>query len=107
MKIEKGKLVELEYSLFLDGPEGELVEETTKEMPFTFVFKVEEMIGPFEKELEGKQAGDKFSFQVPCDEAYGQESEDFIVEFPKSAFLVDDEIDEEHSEYSDEQKFDS
>ncbi|MFZ6050701.1 FKBP-type peptidyl-prolyl cis-trans isomerase [Halocola ammonii] len=95
MKIEKGKLVELEYSLFLDGPDGELVEETTDDLPFTFVFKVEAMIGRFEEELEGKEPGDKFSFEVPCAEAYGEESEDFIVEFPKSAFLVDGELDEE------------
>lgn len=95
MKIEKGKLVELEYSLFLDDPNGELVEETTENEPFSFVFQVEEMIPRFEKELLGKQAGDTFSFAVPCDEAYGKESIDFIVEFPKSAFLVDGELDEE------------
>ncbi len=95
MKVAKGKLISVEYSLYQDGPDGELIEETTPEENFEFIFKEEEMLAAFEAELEGKEAGQPFSVHIKCDDAYGPEDPEAIVEFPKENFVVDGELDEE------------
>ena len=53
MKVAKGMLISVDYSLYQDGPDGDLIEETTKEEIFEFIFKEEEMLKAFEDELEG------------------------------------------------------
>ncbi|MFT4780328.1 MAG: FKBP-type peptidyl-prolyl cis-trans isomerase SlyD [Flavobacteriales bacterium] len=95
MKVAKGKLISVEYSLFQDGPEGDLIEETTSEENFEFIFKEEEMLAAFEAELEGKEAGQSFSVSIKSDDAYGPEDPEAIIEFPKENFVVDGELDEE------------
>ena len=95
MKVAKGKLISVEYSLYQDGPDGELIEETTPEENFEFIFKEEEMLAAFEAELEGKEAGQPFSVFIKSEDAYGPEDPEAIVEFPKENFVVDGELDEE------------
>lgn len=96
MKIEDGKNVEVHYTLHVDGPEGEVVEETTTDEPLRFAFRVDPMLAKFEKALEGLSAGDSFTVAIACDEAYGQEDEELFMEFPKEEFIDDDgEWDEE------------
>lgn len=95
MKVAKGMLISVDYSLYQDGPDGDLIEETTKEEIFEFIFKEEEMLKAFEDELEGREAGQAFSVSIPCDQAYGAEDPEAIVEFPKENFVVDGELDED------------
>lgn len=95
MKIEKGKLVSVDYSLYTDGPEGELIEETTAEEPFEFIFGHEHMLDKFEEALSTLEAGQSFSVLIKAKDAYGEESEDAFVELEKSMFVVDGELDEE------------
>lgn len=95
MKIEAGRKVLVEYTLYLDNPEGEILEETSQEEPFVFTFKEEAMLDEFERRLEGLSVGDKFSFAVKCEDAYGPELEEAVVEFAKSLFEVDGVVDEE------------
>jgi FKBP-type peptidyl-prolyl cis-trans isomerase SlyD len=96
MKIENGKNVEVHYTLHVDGPEGEVVEETTTDEPLRFAFGVDPMLAKFEKALEGLSAGDSFTVAISCDDAYGQEDEELFMEFPKEEFIDDDgEWDEE------------
>ncbi len=93
--IAKGKVVKLEYKMFIGGAEGEMIEETREGEPFVFVYKVEEMLPAFEANLDGKSIGEDFNFLIKSDDAYGDYVEERVVEFDKSVFLVDDEIDEE------------
>jgi FKBP-type peptidyl-prolyl cis-trans isomerase SlyD len=96
MKIENGKNVEVLYTLHVDGPEGEVVEETTVDEPLRFAFGVEPMLPKFEKAIEGLSAGDKFTVAIACEDAYGQEDEELFMEFPKEEFIGEDgEWDEE------------
>jgi FKBP-type peptidyl-prolyl cis-trans isomerase SlyD len=61
-----------------------------------FTYKVDPMIEGFEKGLAGLKAGDEFSISIPCAEAYGEEQEEYFMEFPKSEFMEEDgEFDEE------------
>ncbi len=95
MKVAKGKLVSVDYSLHADGPEGELIEETTAQEPLEFIFGHEDLLEKFEAVLLDKQAGDSFTVLIKAADAYGEEDEDSIVDLPLSTFVVDGELDDE------------
>lgn len=95
MKISEGKFVVLNYRLTENNPEGELLEETSNEEPFEFIYKMEPLLEDFENALEGKSAGDSFEVTIPHEKAYGPFDDENVVELPKSTFIVDGEIDDE------------
>lgn len=95
MKVEKGMLVTVDYSLYADGPEGELLEETNADEPMSFIFGHEDMLEAFEAAIEGKKAGEAFSVLIKSENAYGPEDESAVVDFPVDTFMVDGELDEE------------
>jgi FKBP-type peptidyl-prolyl cis-trans isomerase SlyD len=95
MKISKGSSVAVNYILRVDGPQGELIEETLLEDPMRFVMGEDPMLPKFEAALMGLQAGEKFNVHIVAEEAYGDELETLFVEFPKSDFIEDGELDEE------------
>jgi FKBP-type peptidyl-prolyl cis-trans isomerase SlyD len=61
----------------------------------SFVFGEDAMLPKFEEALLGLSAGDSFTIEIPCDDAYGPEQENLFIEYPKSMFLEDGEIDED------------
>jgi FKBP-type peptidyl-prolyl cis-trans isomerase SlyD len=96
MKIETNKYVTLAYDLHVgDDDERELMESATKEAPLEFIFGTNSMLQSFEDQVEGKVAGDTFSFTLTPDEAYGDFDEEKIIDLPKNIFQVDGEIDED------------
>jgi FKBP-type peptidyl-prolyl cis-trans isomerase SlyD len=95
MKIANGKVVELEYQLYIDDEERELVEDTRDDGSLEFIFGTEPLLEKLAATLEGLEAGAVFTVAIPCEEAFGEELEDAIVEFPISDFIVDGELDEE------------
>jgi FKBP-type peptidyl-prolyl cis-trans isomerase SlyD len=96
MKVENGKTVAVHYRLHLDGFEGELFEETTEDQPLEFAIGAGEMIPAFEAAIMGMEAGQEFQIHIPCADAYGEEKEEFYMEFPKSDFIAEDgEMDDE------------
>ena len=48
----------------------------------------------FEAALIGLKPGDSFDFKLSVEDAYGEEDEEAYVQVPKSAFIVDGELDE-------------
>jgi FKBP-type peptidyl-prolyl cis-trans isomerase SlyD len=96
MKISPGKHVAVHYTLFAVGEdENELIEETRLDDPMRFIFGKDPMLPKFEEALLGLGVGDRFSISIPCGEAYGEEQESLFIEYPKSMFLEDGELDEE------------
>jgi FKBP-type peptidyl-prolyl cis-trans isomerase SlyD len=96
MKISDEKIVSLIYDLTVDeGENKELMERATKEQPLTFMFGMGMMLECFEKNIEGLKAGDKFSFSMTPEEAYGEYYEEKVVELPRQIFEVDGHFDEE------------
>lgn len=96
MKIEINKYVTLSYDLHVgEDDERELMESATTEAPLEFIFGTNSMLESFEDQIEGKVAGDTFSFTLTPEETYGDYDDDKIVELPKNVFQVDGEIDEE------------
>ena len=95
MKIEPGKRVSVHYILYADGPEKELIEETRHDDPMIFTFGEDPMLPKFEQALLGLAVGDKFTIAIPSAEAYGDEQEALFIEYPKSTFMEEGELDEE------------
>ncbi|NLA24794.1 MAG: peptidylprolyl isomerase [Bacteroidales bacterium] len=82
MQITKDSTVTLIYTLHFDSFEGEVFEVATEEDPVEFKMSTGDMLDSFEAKLLGLKAGDEFKFMIPVDEAYGEEDEEAIVEFP-------------------------
>jgi FKBP-type peptidyl-prolyl cis-trans isomerase SlyD len=98
MKISEEKMVSLTYDLTVTNENGEkeLMERATKAHPLTFLFGMGMMLEAFEKNIAGLQTGDKFSFVLSPEEAYGEHIDGHVVELPKSLFEVDGKFDSEH-----------
>ena len=97
MKISNNKVVSITYDLKTKDSAGEEmhVETADQENPMVFLFGESGLPEKFEEELEGKEAGDTFSFTLEAEEGYGDFDENAIVSIPKSVFEVNGQIDEE------------
>ncbi|MGM0550205.1 MAG: FKBP-type peptidyl-prolyl cis-trans isomerase [Bacteroidota bacterium] len=95
MTIQENKVVSLVYQLRVDGKEGDIVETVQKEKPFVFLYGAGNLLPKFEEELSGLKAGDTFEFAIDADSAYGQASDEAILDLPRHIFEVDGKIDEE------------
>lgn len=94
MKISDKTFVAVSYKLNVgEGDELELMEEATSEQPLSFIFGTGSMLPSFEEKLAGLATGDKFSFSLKAEEAYGDFNEDYVIELPKSVFEVDGKFD--------------
>ena len=96
MKITNNRFVTLTYDLNVgEGEERELMEQATAERPMEFIFGANMMLEAFEREIEGLDEGDLFSFHLTPEEAYGDYEENRVIELAKSIFEVNGKIDEE------------
>lgn len=96
MKIADDKAVSVNYHLTAsknNGPE-ELVEQTSVERPFVFLFGFGQLLPDFEANLNGKQKGDKFDFRITADKGYGLVQNDYVVKVQKESFIVDGKFDD-------------
>jgi FKBP-type peptidyl-prolyl cis-trans isomerase SlyD len=94
MKAERGSKISVDYKLYIDDPSGELVEETDTENPYSFILGSGEQFEAFDKHIIGLQKGDSFSFAVQKEEAFGEISEEAVVDIPKKVFAHEGKIDE-------------
>lgn len=93
MIIEKNTVVSVSYSLHIPEEEGngeEMVEQTTAENPFIFLFGGGNLIEAFETNLAGKKIGDTFDFFINAAEGYGEYDEDKLADIPIDAFRTPD-----------------
>lgn len=97
MTIKKNTVVSVNYHLsaHVEGEAPELIEQTSKEHPFVFLFGGGQLLPDFEKNLINKKAGDTFDFLVAPVNGYGVTDKDMIARIPKDAFNVDGIFDEE------------
>ena len=94
MQIATGKYVEISYILREDNAEGEELEICPADEAFGFMVGENQVLHALEDALLGMKKGDSFALRLTVDEAYGDEDEEAFVEVPKSAFIVDGELDE-------------
>jgi FKBP-type peptidyl-prolyl cis-trans isomerase SlyD len=97
MKISYNKVVAVNY--YLTGSKGqsaeELIEQTTSENPFVFLFGHGGVLPDFESHLGDKTKGDKFDFRIGAAKAYGNYEQDYVAKLDKSIFMVDGKFDSE------------
>ena len=84
MQITKHKAVTVEYTL--TDVAGQVLDTSRNRAPLTYVQGAGNMINGFETALEGKQAGDKFSFDVAPADGYGERDDALVFTVPRERF---------------------
>ncbi|MBP5402091.1 MAG: peptidylprolyl isomerase [Treponema sp.] len=84
MKIESNKVVQIHYTL--TDTEGKEIDSSVGRDPLQYVHGNGYLITGLERELEGKEPGDKLSVDVEPKDAYGEYDEKLIVEVPRTQF---------------------
>lgn len=92
MKIEQNTYVVLTYELRTDGANGSIVEKVGESDALKFVFGSGHMMPMFEAKIEGLSVGDKFAFDIPCSDAYGEVDPQAMVDIPKNIFVINGEL---------------
>ncbi len=88
----KKNVITVDYKLFKDTKDGEMIETTEGKEPLVFMSGVGQMIPDFEKNVAELNVGDTFSFPVKAENAYGLRNEEAIVELPKDMFMQDGKL---------------
>lgn len=89
------KVISLDYNLFRDTAEGEMIETTEGKQPLVFLSGVQQMIPEFEAQVVNLSAGDSFSFGIKAENAYGTKSKEAIIELPSDMFMKEGKMVEE------------
>jgi FKBP-type peptidyl-prolyl cis-trans isomerase SlyD len=84
MEITERKAVTVEYTLTNEA--GKVLDSSRSREPLTYVQGLGNMISGFEAALEGKKAGDKLSFEVAPQDAYGEKDKSLLISVPKERF---------------------
>lgn len=90
MKIENNKMVSLIYELRESSSEGRILETVEETRPLKFIYGTGRLLPLFEANLSSLGEGDKFSFPLSSTDAYGERTEQMIVNVPRSVFLKED-----------------
>ena len=75
------------YVLREKDENGRLIQETTKDNPFTFICGMQQVLPKFEENLMGKEPGDHYCFYLTPEEGYGVRSDKNIVDLDKNIFM--------------------
>ncbi|MCB0402690.1 MAG: FKBP-type peptidyl-prolyl cis-trans isomerase [Flavobacteriales bacterium] len=86
------KVISLSYTLTKDTAEGELIESTEGKDPLVFLSGVGQMIPDFEANVVDLGVGEAFSFGIKAAAAYGERSDDAIIELEKDMFMDGDKL---------------
>ncbi len=92
MKISQHTVVSLDYTL--KNGEGELLDTSEGREPLIYLQGVGALIPGLEKELEGKEKGDKLTAVIAPEDAYGSRRDDLLKIVPKSGFKGEEEMQE-------------
>ncbi|WP_027851540.1 FKBP-type peptidyl-prolyl cis-trans isomerase [Marinospirillum insulare] len=92
LKISEGTQVKLHFALLLE--DGETVDSTFEKEPATLTYGNGNLPEGFESCLQGLQAGDKKSFTVLPEQAFGQHNPSNIQQLALSTFSNIDELEE-------------
>ena len=94
MKAAKDTVVKVFYELRTEE-QGPVMDSSSREQPFAFLFGYGNVLDLFEKNLEGLVAGNTFRFILQPEEGYGVFDENAVIQLPKSVFEVDGVLQED------------
>lgn len=86
-QVKSGDKVRVHYHGKLRS--GETFDSSEGREPLEFTVGSGQVIKGFDNGVTGMQVGDKKTVEIPVDDAYGQKSEEMIVEFPRNQFPPD------------------
>lgn len=90
MTIATQKMVKIHYTL--KDKDGNQIDSSIGGEPLEFMQGVGTIIPGLERELEGKNKGDKFHAEIEPKDGYGEYDNDLVAEVPRSQFDADFEI---------------
>jgi FKBP-type peptidyl-prolyl cis-trans isomerase SlyD len=90
MQISTQKVVSINYTL--TNPEGKVLDSSQGRAPLTYMQGARNIIPGLERELEGKDVGDKVNVTVPAAQAYGERDPQMVQPVPRDAFKGIDNI---------------
>ena len=94
----QNKVISVDYNLFRDTAEGELIESTEGKAPLVFLSGVGQMIPEFESNVVELGINDEFSFGIKAENAYGKRDDNAVTDLPMDMFKQDGEVIEELEE---------
>ncbi|MCY7362639.1 MAG: FKBP-type peptidyl-prolyl cis-trans isomerase [Ignavibacteria bacterium] len=87
MKIGNSTVVSLGYSLEIDEAGSPMVvDKADLGKPLSFIFGSGMLLPEFEKNIEGKQMGDRFDFNIKAENGYGLSDPINIIKMPFDSF---------------------
>ena len=84
MRIEKGRVVDIDYSLHLG--DGKVVDQSGPGEPLTYLHGEGEIVPGLESALEGAEVGERKQVVVPPGSGYGDRDPGGIQRVPRQAF---------------------
>jgi peptidylprolyl isomerase len=84
---KKGDVVKVHYTGTLTT--GETFDSSIGRDPLEFTLGAGQMIAGFDAGVEGMGLGDKKTINIPAADAYGEWSEENVIEFPKESIPAD------------------
>lgn len=87
LKIIENCVASVHYTGTLDG--GEVFDSSEGRDPLTFLVGHKQMIPGFEEEMMGAAVGERRTFTLEPERAYGQREEEGVVQIPKEQFPED------------------
>jgi FKBP-type peptidyl-prolyl cis-trans isomerase SlyD len=90
MKIEKNKVVSINYTLKYD--DGEVLDSSEGKSPLPYIHGSGQLIPGLENKLEGKEKGNEMKVVIPPAEAYGEYSKEQVFVVSKDGFKGDEEL---------------
>ncbi len=90
MKIEKNKVVSIDYKLTND--KNETVDSSEGREPLAYLHGNGNLIPGLEKALDGKVSGDKLTVSIPPEEGYGLRDDSKRIDIPREVFKGVDEV---------------
>jgi FKBP-type peptidyl-prolyl cis-trans isomerase SlyD len=88
VKIENNRVVQIHYTLKDD--QGEILDSSVGQNPLPYIHGVGALIPGLEKELAGKQAGEKFTAVIAPADGYGEYDEDQVFQVSAAEFEGDE-----------------
>lgn len=80
-QVQNGDVVRVHYTGKLLN--GEEFDSSVKREPLEFTVGAGQMIKGFDAAMPGMAVGDRKTINIPADDAYGERSDEAIIEFPK------------------------